>query len=462
MEPSEFESFIVRLLFIDKDARETLIPFLDASLFDDFENKEIVKNCLDFLDEWKKFPNVSELKILLKQKDVYEYLVKLMNKEIDVDDAFIKHEIEKYIRDKLLWNEIIKTTEGLKQDNDELKNSSADRINNALAFSFDSSVGTDVVEDGERIYNSLHNLDKVVSTGLKEVDEQIKGGLHEKTLTLFMGETNIGKTLVKCALASNCLLNNKNVLYVTLEMSEDKISERILANIFDVNINDLDTIPKERFMHKFQEIKKVLKGRLIVKEYPTNSINTNRIRALLKELQVKRNFVPDVVFVDMVDVMLPNRMNKSSNTNTELKTICQELRGLAMETGLPFVSSRQINRDGYGDSQIELTNVAESIGTTTVADIIYGMTQTEELREAGKYCFILLKNRYGLNKKKCLVNVNYSRMRLSNDQQEDETKSDVIHKEDRINDAASHVTDTIKNNRRTEKKKIINIDMGQG
>jgi replicative DNA helicase len=458
MDPREFEENIIELLFRDKEARDKLLPFLDPDIFDSEEHQSIVTHCIDFQTKFQKFPKVGELKIAIKEKKVFEHLTKVLNKKEEFDGEFIKGEVENFIKHKLLWKQIIKTTEGLNTNDTEVINSAADRIRESLTFSFDTSIGIDILEDGERLYNSLHETNKVVSTGIPDIDKMIDGGFHEKTLTLFMGETNIGKTLTKCAIASNCLLDNKKVLYVTLEMSEEKISERIVANIFDIEVNNLKTIPKDRFLHKLETISKTLSSKLVVKEFPSSSINTNRLRSLLKDLETKKDFKPDIVFVDMVDIMLPNRLTKNVNTNTELKNICSEIRGLATETGIPFVSSRQINRDGYGDAQIDLKNSAESIGTTTVADIIFGITQTEELREARKYLFILLKNRSGINKTKCTVTVNYSKMRLSNNDDEDNETNE--NSATVVDQAASKILNTLTTNKKTERNKILEIDMG--
>jgi len=415
MTPEEFETLTLRVLFKDKLAQERLLPFLKSEVFDNFENKEIVEFVLKFHGKYDKFPTIPELKVVIKNKDVYNHLVTSIDKSIadeDLGEDFIKDEVEAFYRDKLLKNELFTTMEGIKTGDEGIKASASDRMREAYAFSFDTTIGLDFFESGEGLYESLHEKDKVIPTGLRNIDKIIKGGLHEKTLTLFMAETNMGKSLIKTALASNCLAQNKNVLYVTLEMAESKVAERIMANLFDIDMSGLGMVPKIRFLETFEKVKQRIKNKLVIKEYPTRSMNTNRLRTLLKELELKKNFVPDIIFVDYLGIMIPNHFNKGNNTNTEIKTISEELRGLGMERAIPIVSSVQTNRGGFSEASLDLTDIADSIGTTFTSDIIFAVTQSEELRSAGQFCFILLKNRYGLNKIKCMVGVDYSKMRL--------------------------------------------------
>jgi len=414
MTPEEFETLTLRFLFKDKEAQSRLLPFLKSEVFEVFENKEIVETILKFNEKYNKFPSIPELKVKIKDKQIYEHLTKAIDHSIEEDlgDDFIKDEVEDFYRDKLLKNEIFATMKGIKDNDESVKASASDRMREAYSFSFDTSIGLDFFDSAENLYNSLHEVDKIIPTGLRNIDKIIKGGFHEKTLTLFMSETNMGKSLVKTALASNCLAQNKNVLYVSLEMSESKVAERIMANLFDIDMSGLFKVPKIRFMNTFEKVKARINQKLVIKEFPTRSMNTNRLRTLLKELEMKKSFVPDIIFIDYLGIMLPNNFNRGNNTNTEIKTISEELRGLGMEKSIPIVSSVQTNRGGFGEASLDLTDIADSIGTTNTADIIFAITQSEEMRSAGQYSWILLKNRYGLNKIKCIVGVDYNKMRL--------------------------------------------------
>lgn len=472
--PKVFETLLLQLLFKNQEYQSKILPFLRPDIFDVFEAKEVVTHILDFQEKYNKFPNIPELKVLIKNKDTYTYLVDSLAKEHkEYDEEFIKDEVEYFFKDKLLNNELFTTLEALKKGDEDSKASAPDRIREAISFSFDTSVGLDIFEDGETLYESLHEVDSVIPSGIRNIDKLIKGGFHEKSLTMFLAETNMGKSLIKTALATNCLMQNKNVLYISLEMSETKISERILANLFDTELNDLHSIPKDRFINTFQKVKETINNRLVIKEFPTRSANTNKIRNLLKELELKKKFKPDIIFLDYLGIMIPNSFNKINNSNTEMKIISEELRGLAMEYSLPIVSSIQTNRGGFGEMELDLTDVADSIGVTNTGDVIFAVAQSDEMRTAGRYLFRLVKNRYGINKVQCMVGVDYPKMRLyevSDDNENSEqsgsqapkltshgkpktpkgTESTTI-----VDESAVKVLSTLKENKITDRKRMF-------
>lgn len=268
--------------------------------------------------------------------------------------------------------------------------------------------------------------------------------------------SNLGKSLIKCSLSTNSLLQNKNVLYISLEMSEEKISERVLANTFDIDLNDLKMLDKNKFMLKMEEMNNKTRGNFYVVAYPPKSVNANRIRNILKELKTKKKFEPDIIFVDYMGLMSPNASRKTDNSYSEQKTISEELRAVAVEYGLPVVSAVQTNRGGFGNAELDMTDIADSIGTVATADIIFGVTQTQEMREAGRYTFLLLKNRYGENKKKCYIGVNYPRMRIYDIEEDNKKTSKDINSN--IDDADDIVATLMKQDKKNQKKKIINFD----
>lgn len=265
--------------------------------------------------------------------------------------------------------------------------------------------------------------------------------------------TNLGKSLIMSSLACNNVLANKNVLYITCEMSRNKIAERVLANIFDIEIGDIKMLSKDRFFKEFENKKKILKSKLYVEEFPPNSINANHIRNLLKELKVKRKFIPDIIYVDYLEIMSPIHRYKADSSYLIVKRISEEVRAISMEIGTPIVSAVQSNREGFGQLELDLTNISQSIGTAATADIIIGVTQTEELRNQGKYYWMLLKNRYGLNKKTMAIDVNYFKMRVF--------ENDIV-KGSEISDM-SNISNPLNEKEKTEKEdKRINdivIDM---
>jgi len=265
--------------------------------------------------------------------------------------------------------------------------------------------------------------------------------------------SNLGKSLIKCALSTNSLLQNKNVLYISLEMSEEKISERILANLFDVELNDLKMLDKNKFMLKMERMNQQTQGNLYIVAYPPKTVNSNRIRTILKELKLKKKFVPDIIFVDYMGLMSPNTSNKNSNSYSEQKSISEELRAVAVEYGIPVVSAVQTNRGGFGNAELDMTDVADSIGTVATADVIFGVTQTQEMREAGRYTFLLLKNRYGENKKKCYIGVNYPKMRIY-----DVVEDDDDDKTPQKDSADELVNNLMRKDRKASKDKIINFE----
>lgn len=425
-------------------------------VFETFEHQQIIKSFIDFKSQRGTYPSPSEIKLTFTQSEVFDEMKKIMDVDMSQypNEDFILEIAEKHFKRELFWQKLLKGKEACDKDEIDSKGSLIlDELREVLSFSFDTEIGLDLKESAERMYESFNSEDRVVSSGIKNFDAMTKGGFHEKSLSLFLAQTNMGKTLIKCGLAVNALLQNKNVLYVTLEMSENKISERILANLFDVELDNLPLMGKERFMKKFEQIKSRFNTNLIIKEYPTKSINTNRIRNLIKELEVKKGFKPDIVFVDYLGILMPNT-KKDANSNTEMKTISEELRGLAVEVGVPFVSAVQTNRGGFGSAEIDLTDIADSIGTTATADIIIGITQTDELRAAGLYSFIILKNRYGLNKMKTTVGVDYPKMRIF-DATDDDNEQRPIEKVNIVDDAAVMLNHKPKNN----KKRTVSGDI---
>ena len=458
MDPLFYENLLVRMLFTDVDCRDRIYPYLVDDIFEGFENQKIVQEFLKFKNEYDDFPSAKALELRLQNVTVFDHLKHCL--QIDTDEYnndYVMDTIEEFFRNKLVWNDINDTVEKLKENDTESISSIVDRMRDSLSFSFDTTVGLDYSEDAELMYEALHNKDNVVPTGIKNLDKLIEGGFHEKSLTLFMAETNMGKSLIKCGLATNALLQNKNVLYVTMEMSEFKIAERITANIMDIELDHLKAISKDKFIKKHEKVFKQLKSNLVVKEFPTKGANTNKIRNLLKELKLKKGFVPDIVFVDYLGIMLPNSPKKEGNTNTEMKTISEELRGLAVETGIPFVSAMQTNRGGFSSAEIDLTDVADSIGTTATADVIFGVTQTEEMRQLGIYTMILLKNRYGINKVKTSVGVDYPKMRIEDVEDEFEEET-VAQPTDIVDDAVMAIKGKLKDNKKSKIKKTLDLE----
>jgi len=428
MEIVFFEKVLIRFLFIDEKVRDKVMPFLVPEIFEDHKNIQLIKSVMSIMGRFEHFPSVPEMKIELNNEETYNRLIEIMEMNVtEYKNDFLLGTIENFIKNKLVHNVNVEIAMNLNNENEEQLKQTPDKLREALAFSFDTKVGLDLLDEEDRLYNHLHNKDIVIPTGITQFNKLIEGGFHCKSLSLFMAETNLGKSLIMTSLGVDCILRNKNVLYVTCEMSEEKISERVMSNMFDIATEDLKLLTRSKFHEKFESIRKQVKNKFVVKEYPTKSINTNHIRNLIKELKVRKKFVPDIIFVDYLGIMNPIYRGKGDNSYLEVKRISEELRGMAVELGLPIVSAVQTNRGGFGDAEIDLKDISDSIGTAATADIIIGVTQSEEFRKMGKFSWIILKNRYGLNKHKVDVNVDYYKMRVYEDSEAkvDETATSI-------------------------------------
>ena len=411
-----FEKVLIKFLFTNEKIRDRTVPFLKPEIFEDHKNLQIMKTAISMNEKFENFPSIPEMKLELSNEEVYNRLTEIMDMDIsEYQSEFLIEEIEEFIRNKLIHNVNVEIAMNLNNsDADKLKQT-PDLLREAISFSFDTKVGLDFLEEKDRLFDHLHNKDRVVKTSIDQFNTYIEGGFHEKSLTLFMAETNLGKSLIMASLAVDCILRNKNVLYVTCEMSENKISERMMANMFDISTDDLKLLTKSKFDEKFESLNKQVKKKMVVKEYPPRSVNTNHLRNLMKELKVRKKFVPDIIFIDYIGIMNPVHKNKGDNTYLEIKRISEEVRALAVEMSIPIVSAVQNNRGGFGDSEIDLTSISDSIGTAATADIIIGVTQSQEMRNAGKFTWLILKNRYGLNKRVMSVAVDYYKMRVYED-----------------------------------------------
>lgn len=417
MNPAIYEKIIIKLLFKDQDLREKIFPFLKIEIFDtDFSNQNIVKNVLAFSEKYDKFPNELELKTFIKDTETVKSFSDClsMNSE-EYETEFMMSEIEDYFKRKLLWNDAEKLIQTLKSPDIATAGDIPNDIMESLSFSFDTGIGLDFFEDPERLFESLSAKDRVVPSGIKGIDDLIEGGFHEKSLSLFLAGTNVGKTLVMCSLAANMIMNGKNVLYVTFEDSEEKIANRIMFNLLDADKAQLKSMSKEAFMKRFENVKKVVKQKLIIKEFPEYTICANHLKQLFKDLKQKKKFIPEIMFIDYIGCMLPNgKPNSNLNSNDMLRLVAGQTRALGMEYAIPVLSGAQTNRGGSTASEIDLTDTADSFGQTMKADVIFGVTETPELSAAGMFTFFLLKNRYGIKGMKITVGVDKFKQRLFN------------------------------------------------
>ena len=466
IDPIFFEKMLLKLLFVNETVRDKIYPHLKPELFDVFEHQNIVQDYLSYKEKYEKYAKVSELKLYSKDKDIFNTLVEIMKiDEGEYGTEQLLEEVESFFKEKLIWNNINDMVDALKTDVDTAADL-PDKMRDSFSFSFDNSVGLDFLEDFDTLYEAIHNHEKTVSSGIKIIDTIIDGGFHEKSITLFLAGTNVGKTLVQCAFGCNALLANKNVLYVTFEEDEKKISKRFVSNLLDIEINNLKLISRDRLQKKHEMVKNRLQHKLIIKEYPEGTISANHIRNLLKELDIKKKFKPDILFVDYIGCMLPNgKPNANLNSNDTLRLITGQVRALGMEFGIPVISAMQANRGGVNSSDLDLTDAADSIGQTFKADAIFSITQTDELKEAGVYSCNLLKSRFGMNRYKFSMGVDIPKMRLydleeNSDYKESEKPSTPkgAERADIIDDAAVMVAKGMKDNKEDKRKKMLGLN----
>jgi archaellum biogenesis ATPase FlaH len=324
---------------------------------------------------------------------------------------------EKWCRDRAIYlalMESIKIADG--QDEKKSRDSIPSILQDALAVSFDDHIGHDYLQDYLDRYESYHRKEDKIPFDLDYFNKITKGGIPNKTLNIALAGTGVGKSLFMCHMASSILLQGRNVLYITLEMAEERIAERIDANLLNVNIKDIQELPKKMFESKVNNISKKTQGSLIIKEYPTASAHTGHFKALLNELSLKKSFRPDIIFIDYLNICASSRYksNFSVNSYSYVKAIAEELRGLAVEFNVPIVSATQTTRSGYGNSDVELTDTSESFGLPATADLMFALISTEELEQLGQIMVKQLKNRYNdptINKR-FVVGIDRAKMRL--------------------------------------------------
>lgn len=403
MKPADFEKIIIKTLFINENVRNKILPMLSTKWFFDIDTKSIVSKVIDFNGKYGQMPNVIEMKRLISDDSllgVFESAMEIPDEEVGTE--FILDEIEEYVRRRLVYNVAETATKyvmgqelqtGDKEDTESL----ADRMSDAETFTFNTDIGFDMFNDPRRLFEDANTKEVIFRSGVKTIDDIIGGGFHEKSLNIFMAPTNIGKTLIMCSLATNFVLAGLNVLYVTFEDPENKIAARCAQNMFNVTQEEYKHMSQDNFVKAFQQVKSRLKNnRIIIKEYPEGTVNAMKLNSLVKELKDKQNWKPDVVLIDYIGCMIPNgRPNPALNTNTTLQLISLQTRALAMVHGFPIISGMQANRGGNGVSEISLTDVADSFASTTKADAIFGVTQTDEYKQQRVYCVKLLKTRYG-------------------------------------------------------------------
>ena len=418
------ETTVLRNLVFNEEYSRKVIPFIQPDYFEQRSEKVIFEEITQFIVKYGNAITTEALRIELDNRtDLSEMEIKETREltssltDAPVDDSWLLDTTEKWCRDRAIYLALMESIQ-IADGQDEKKNRDAipSILSDALAVSFDNHIGHNYLVDYEERYESYHRKEDKIPFDLEFFDKITKGGLPNKTLNIALAGTGVGKSLFMCHVASSVLLQGKNVLYVTLEMAEEKIAERIDANLLNVPIQDLTDLPKSMFENKVTNVAKKTQGTLIIKEYPTASAHSGHFKALLNELALKKSFRPDIIFIDYLNICASERYrgNGSVNSYSYIKAIAEELRGLAVEANVPIVSATQTTRSGYGSSDVDLTDTSESFGLPATADLMFALISTEELEQLGQIMVKQLKNRYNDLSiyKRFIVGIDRAKMRL--------------------------------------------------
>ena len=423
------ETLILKNLLLTEDYPRRVLPFVKQEYFEDRTDQHLFDVIHKYFVKYSAVPTVEALTIEVGKistlsddqfKQIHQTLESFAKEKTELD--WLLDTTEKWCQDRAIYlalMESIKIADG----SDDKKSADAipSILSDALGVSFDNHIGHDYIDDYEERYDSYHRVETKVPFDLDFFNKITKGGLPNKTLNIALAGTGVGKSLFMCHVASSVLLQGRNVLYITMEMAEEKIAERIDANLLNVDIQQLSQLPKIMFENKITDLSKKTQGKLIVKEYPTASAHAGHFRALLNDLALKKAFRPEIIFIDYLNICTSQRFrNASVNSYTMVKSIAEELRGLAVEFNVPLVSATQTTRSGYGSSDVDLTDTSESFGLPATADLMFALISTEELEEQNQIMVKQLKNRYydpTLNKR-FVVGIDRAKMRLYNVEQE--------------------------------------------
>lgn len=419
------EQTVLRNVLTNEQYMRKVLPFIKPDYFEGVY-RQLFKEVGKYVAKYNKLPTMESFKIEIDQSDKfndeqYQHAVEIIPNIFaaeKIDDKWLLDTTEKWCQDRAVYNAIMESITIIDGKHQSLtKNALPDILTKALAVSFDTNIGHDYIENVSERYDFYHELKERIPFDLEYFNKITKNGLLNKTLNIALAGTGVGKSLFMCHVAAAALTQGYNVLYITMEMSEERIAERIDANLLDVPIDQLENLSKDMLLNKVSTIASRTNGKLIIKEYPTGSAHTGHFRALLNELKLKRNFVPNIIFIDYLNICASSRMKGmggSINSYSYIKAIAEEIRGLAVEFDVPIVSATQTTRSGYSNSDVGLEDTSESFGLPATADLMFALISNEELAAAGQIMVKQLKNRYNdpnVNKR-FIINVDRSKMRL--------------------------------------------------
>jgi len=419
------QTMILKNLLENDTYTRKVIPFLKKEYFEG-QSKVIFDLILNYVAKYNKLPTPEILKIEVENvsmgdelyRSTLESIAEIEKETQKVDDAWLLDNTEKWCQDRAIYLAIMKSIQIIDgKDNNLTKNALPELLRDALSVSFDRNIGHDYIENSDSRFDFYHRVEERIPFDLDFFKTNTKGGLPKKTLNIILAGTGVGKSLFMCHQAAACLNMGKSVLYITMEMAEERIAERIDANLMNVTIDKLDKLERKDFANKITSITNKTTGKLIIKEYPTGAAHVGHFRALLKELSMKKNFTPDMIFIDYLNICASSRvkgLGGSINTYSYIKAIAEELRGLAVEFNVPIVSATQTTRSGYSNSDVGLEDTSESFGLPATADLMFALISNEELNTLNQILVKQLKNRYNdpnVNKR-FVIGVDRAKMRL--------------------------------------------------
>ena len=422
---NRIEESILKNLFVSDSFTRKVLPYLDAEYFTDRSERLVFSQVNEYFMKYNECPTHEALNIQLNDLSGYndeeiknaQNIINLCKEKTEeTPHDFLVDETEKWCKDRAIYNAVMESIQIIDKSSNREKGEIPDILKDALSVSFDQHIGHDFIEDSDDRFMSYNTVEDKLPFDLEMMNKITKGGLPNKTLNVVMAGTGVGKSLFMCHCASNNLMMGKNVLYISMEMSEEKIAERIDANLMNLPIQELSNLPKDMYDKKVKSIRDKTTGKLIVKEYPTASAHTGHFRHLLQELNLKKDFIPDVIYIDYLNICASARMRMGGSVNsyTLVKSIAEEMRGLAVEFKLPIITATQTNRTGFTSTDVGLEDTSESFGLPATADLMVALISTEELEELDQIMVKQLKNRYNdpTYFRRFIIGVDRARMKL--------------------------------------------------
>ena len=421
---NRIELVVLKHLLNEEDYARRTLPYLKSEYFSEMNERVIYQEIDKYLSQYNALPTKEALLIELDNNtkvsdenfSTCSQMVSELQPDTNTDKEWLIEKTEKFCQEKAIYNAIMESISIIDGKDKQDTGTIPELLSDALSVSFDPSIGHDFIDDSDSRWDFYHRVEERVPFDLDYLNKITKGGVPKKSLNIILAGTGVGKSLAMCHMASANLLDGKNVLYVTMEMAEEKIAERIDANLLNVSLEDLANLPKQMYDKKLDRVKGKTSGKLIVKEYPTASAHVGHFRHLLNELRLKRQFMPDIIYVDYLNICMSHRIRTGSNVNsyTLIKSIAEELRGLAVEKNVPIISATQTTRSGFTSSDVGLEDTSESFGLPATADFMFALISTEELEDLNQIMVKQLKNRYNdpTLHKRFVVGVDRAKMRL--------------------------------------------------